>query len=120
MELGETLKLERWEMISEMFKGSDTPLEKVVGIFFSGAQDNLERIRAGREQSRRDWCVHASHSLKSSSANLGLERVSILSAHLEEHAGSMGLGELDQMILILGVELSDARRAIFARMAEIR
>jgi HPt (histidine-containing phosphotransfer) domain-containing protein len=119
MELGETLKLDRWEIINAMFQGAETPLERVVDVFFAGAEECLERIRAGREQSRRDWCVNASHSLKSSSANLGLERVSVLSAHLENNAETMGAGELDQMILILSVELGEARRAISAQMKEI-
>lgn len=116
MELGETLRLDRWEMIKEMFQGSETPVEKMVEIFFAGAQDNMDRLRAGREQNRRDWCVIATHSLKSSSANLGLERISVLSAHLETNAESMCPSELDQMILILNVELSDARRVLFSRL----
>jgi HPt (histidine-containing phosphotransfer) domain-containing protein len=119
MELGEVLKLDRWEMINAMFHGADTSVERVVEVFFSGAQSSMERLRAGREQNRRDWCIGASHSLKSSSANLGLERVSMLSGHLENNAESMSPSELDQMILILDVELSDARRAIFTQMKEI-
>lgn len=118
MELGETLKLDRWVTISAMFQGSDTPIEKVVEVFFAGAGSSLERLLEGRTQDRRDWCVSACHSLKSSSANLGLERVSILSAHLEANAEVMSPGELDQMILILSVELGDARRAILAQMKE--
>lgn len=118
MELGEVLKLDRWELINAMFQGPDLSMKRVVEVFFSGAGDNLERIRAGREQNRRDWCVNACHSLKSSSANLGLERVSALAAHMELNGQTMSPSELDQMILILSVELEEARRAVSALMKE--
>ena len=118
MNLGESLKLDRWEVIYAMFQGPGPSMKHVVEVFFTGAEHNLARIRAGREQNRRDWCVSAGHSLKSSSANLGLERVSVLSSHLEAKAETMSAGELDQMLLILSVELEDARRAILAHMKE--
>jgi len=116
MELGEIIKMERWAIIQSMFLGSDTPVERVVEVFIQGANQNLERIRRGREAGRRDWCVDASHSLKSSSANLGLERLSLVSAHLESNAPTMTMSELDQMILILSVELGDARGALLTQL----
>lgn len=119
MELGEILKLDRWATINAMFHGSDTSVERVVEVFFAGAQDSLERIRSGLEQSRRDWCANASHSLKSSSANLGLERISVLAGHLELNAEQMAASELDQMILILSVELVEGKRAILTQMKEV-
>jgi HPt (histidine-containing phosphotransfer) domain-containing protein len=118
VELGEVLKKERWVTIKSMFLGSETPVERVVEVFIQGADRNLDRIRRGREADRRDWCVDASHSLKSSSANLGLERLSVVSAHLESNARTMTLGELDQVILILSAELGDARGALLAHLEE--
>jgi HPt (histidine-containing phosphotransfer) domain-containing protein len=118
MELGEVLKKERWELIRSMFRGSDTPVERVVEVFMQGAERNYDRLLRGREAGRRDWCADAGHSLKSSSANLGLERLSCISAHLEKNALTMTASELDQAITLLGTELNDARGALLAQLAE--
>ncbi len=67
-------------------------LQQVVRLYFESALELLGRLRAGMAANDQDAVRGAAHSLKSSSANLGANRLADLCKQLEfaARAGELG------------------------------
>jgi HPt (histidine-containing phosphotransfer) domain-containing protein len=69
--------------------GGDKLLSEMVRLFLENAPQRMEQIRRGAGEGNLDDGERGAHSLKSSAANLGAERVRALAAEAE-HAASEG------------------------------
>ena len=78
-ELADNLGLEEDEYL-ELFE-----------LFLETTESNLEKLRTGIDTGNTQEVVASSHSIKGSSANLGLEKISEVAKAVEEKARQNGL-----------------------------
>jgi HPt (histidine-containing phosphotransfer) domain-containing protein len=72
--------------------GGSELLNAMVGLFLEHAGERMERISSGLEAAEASAVEHGAHSLKSSAANVGAERVRSLAQEVENLASR---GDLD-------------------------
>ncbi len=77
--------------------GGETLIVRMIDLFIEHAPVRLAAIRAGLAAGDSDSVERAAHSLKSSAANLGAERVQELSGLVEKAAGSADLTEVERL-----------------------
>lgn len=66
--------------------GGERLLSQMVHLFLESTPDRIRQIREGLERGEQELLERGAHSLKSSAANLGAERLRLLSEEMEEHA----------------------------------
>ena len=66
--------------------GGNELLEAMVGLFLEHAGERMERISTGLDAAEANEVEHGAHSLKSSAANIGAERVRGLAQQVEDLA----------------------------------
>ena len=64
---------------------------ELLELFLETTESNLEKLRAGIDTGNTQEVVASSHSIKGSSANLGLEKISEVAKGVEEKARQNGL-----------------------------
>lgn len=66
--------------------GGDRLLRQMVHLFLESTPERVRQIREGLERADVELVERGAHSLKSSAANLGAERLRELSGEMEERA----------------------------------
>ena len=91
--------------------GGDKLLRQMVGLFLENAGARMDMISSGFETGEARQVEHGAHSLKSSAANIGAERVRGLAQHLETLAseGNMEAAREFHEPLRAAVAEADAR-----------
>lgn len=64
---------------------------ELLELFLETTESNLEKLRVGIDRGNTEEVVASSHSIKGSSANLGLEEISEAAKGVEEKARQNGL-----------------------------
>jgi HPt (histidine-containing phosphotransfer) domain-containing protein len=72
--------------------------EGLLKLYFENAPELASQIRIAWSQNDMETLHRASHSLKSTSANMGLDHLSRLAARLEESSGSKRLDDIPQQM----------------------
>lgn len=100
-------RLEEW--------GGEGLLTQMIQLFLESTPERLAQIREGLERGDRELLERGAHSLKSSAANLGAERLRGLASAMEEraHRGEVvGLASLLTDLEGAHAAASDALRRI--------
>jgi HPt (histidine-containing phosphotransfer) domain-containing protein len=72
--------------------GGNELLNAMVGLFLEHVSERVERISSGLDAAKANEVEYGAHSLKSSAANVGAERVRSLAQEIEDLAS---MGDLD-------------------------
>ena len=97
--LASRINVEAIETIKSMQRpGKDDLLSKVVGVFFSKTPEVIEQMQLAVDQGDTEAVHAAAHSLSSSSAYLGAERMSELCHQIQSVAEGKGVDELKELV----------------------
>ncbi len=98
--------------------GMPSLLERVVNTYIETAEPIADQVSAAFIAKDADALMHAAHSLKSSSANVGAKRLSGICAELEKFARDGSLDSLDDRVLNVGVEFKLAKKALMLELTK--
>lgn len=114
----ELLEVIDWAMLNDLreFQAEDEPdlIQELVGLFKRETLSQIEAIRAAITAEDAEQLWKAAHSLKGSSANLGVRRVSGLGAELEKKGRSGAVEGAGALLAQLEREYARACRALDA------
>lgn len=114
----ELLEVIDWAMLSGLreFQAEGEPdlIQELVGLFKRETPSQIEAIRAAITARDAEQLRKAAHSLKGSSANLGVRLVSALGAELEKKGRSGAVEGADALLAQLEREYARACRALDA------
>lgn len=114
----ELLEVIDWAMLNDLreFQAEDEPdlIQELVGLFKRETLSQIEAIRAAITAEDAEQLWKAAHSLKGSSANLGVRRVSALGAELEKKGRSGAVEGAGALLAQLEREYARACRALDA------
>ncbi len=114
----ELLEAIDWAMLDGLreFQAEGEPdlIQELVGLFKRETPPQIEAIRAAITAGDAERLRKAAHSLKGSSANLGVRLVSALGAELEKKGRSGAVAGADALLAQLEREYARACRALDA------
>ena len=96
--------------------GSSNLLDRLIDIYFENSPKLIEDIRLGIESNKPDSVRIAAHTLKSSSASLGIQRFARLCKDLEDRAITKELAGSEELL----ATIQDMLPSIFSRLDEER
>jgi HPt (histidine-containing phosphotransfer) domain-containing protein len=96
--------------------GSSNLLDRLIDIYFENSPKLIEDIRLGIESNKPDSVRVAAHTLKSSSASLGIQRFARLCKDLEDRAITKELAGSEELL----ATIQDMLPSIFSRLDEER
>jgi HPt (histidine-containing phosphotransfer) domain-containing protein len=96
--------------------GGDKLLSEMVRLFLENAPQRMEQIRRGAGDGNLDDGERGAHSLKSSAANLGAEKLRALAADAERAASD---GDRDSVASMLP-DLEDAFSQVITALQSVR
>ncbi len=94
-------------------------LAKVISKYFESAPELLERIRQAHARGDHEALRLASHTLKSSSANLGANRLAQLCREVEIQARNRSADEIASKLAQLQAHYDHASQLLWAELSEI-
>lgn len=100
------------ENICALENGSMTILQRIIDIYLRDTPVQLLTIREGIEENNPDKIFRASHSLKSSSANVGAFNLITMSQDLEMNARSKMIGDAGFQLTEIEVEFFKVASAL--------
>jgi HPt (histidine-containing phosphotransfer) domain-containing protein len=92
--------------------GGDPLLGRMIRLFLELGPDRMETLRKGLADRDLDALGSTAHSLKSSAANLGAERLRLGAATLEEACRRGEGGEVDQLVHALEEAFQETAEAL--------
>lgn len=81
--------------------GGSALVARMIDLFIELGPERLSQIRSGSANGEPETVERAAHSLKSSAANLGAERLRARAAELEEAAMARRSGEIEPLVASL-------------------
>ena len=97
--LASRINVEAIETIRAMQRpGKDDLLSKVVGVFFSKTPEVIEQMQLAANEGDTETAFAAAHSLSSSSAYLGAERMSELCHQIQSVAEAKDVDDLKELV----------------------
>ena len=94
--------------------GTDDVAARVVQTYCADAPKLIERMKESLQSADAETLRRAAHSLKSSSASVGVKRIASLSKEVEILAKANDLVHLDAMIAAIDAEYLRGARALLA------
>ncbi|THB64670.1 MAG: Hpt domain-containing protein [Gammaproteobacteria bacterium] len=98
--------------------GMPSLLERVINTYLETAEPIVEQLKDRFAANDADGVMHASHSLKSSSANVGAKRLSGMCAEIESYSreGIEALSGLDERITKIAEEFVIVKQALHSEL----
>ncbi len=103
-------RLEEW--------GGPTLVGKMVALFLENAPERMESIRSGAAEGNLSKVERGAHSLKSSAANLGAERLRDDASRMEKAAERRDGDEIRDLLPDMDTHFQDTLRALRAHQEE--
>ena len=103
---------DRFDMLHEMVKDGVSLFQRSSGNFIAHAPDHLAAIRSAVDAADADDLCATAHKLKGSALNLGLPRVGLAAAELEEQGRAGVLDGSPAAYEALAVEMDKALAAL--------
>jgi two-component system, sensor histidine kinase and response regulator len=94
--------------------GGDRLLAQMIHLFVESTPDRIRQIREGLDRDEVELVERGAHSLKSSAANLGAERLRELSGEMEDRAHRGDLAAAGTLLVPLVEAHESALRALAA------
>ncbi len=100
--------------------GTPSLLKRVIDTYLETSAPLVETIGSSIQQKVADDLLQASHSLKSSSANVGAKRLAGLCAELESFARDEQMNDLDERAEMVSKEYQLVVEALNAELSQIQ
>jgi len=99
--------------------GGEKLLAQMVRLFLQNAPQRMHQVRSYRDGGDEKEAERGAHSLKSSAANVGAQRVRELAAEIERAAGNGNHAAVTAVLPDLEIAFSEAIRALESVAKEV-